>query len=374
MKSPRTCAWLVLALIASAFAGACDEQPQPGEPLRTLAIIGEPGSTPGAFTIPRAIATDGKLLWIVDKSDRIQKFDPDTGKCLAWWHVPECKTGKPTGLTIAPAPPGVPGVAAGDPVLYVAHTHNHQILIYPLDERQGITQAAVEGAPGSEFTTPSMLESHPPILAQWGSFGTGPGQFVYPTDVAVLTGDDGRGVERFYVSEYGNEGDRVSVFDPTFKFLFSFGTYGPSAAADNVQFDRPQSVEIDPATRELIVADARNHRIGRFTLEGKLIAWIGSPETAGAAPGQWRYPWSALPLGDGTALVTEFGNNRVTRVDLSGGVCLGTFGRAGREKGELAQPWAIAIMGDRTFVLDTSNHRVQMIATPPPQQRTRSAQ
>jgi len=108
---------------------------------------------------------------------------------------------------------------------------------------------------------------------------------------------------------------------------------GADASAEHVQMERPQVIEIDEKNRELVITDTRNHRIGRFTLDGKLIAWLAHQKHQDR---QVSVPMDALADGDGTALVVEFGNNRLNRVDLATGKSLGTIGRAGREPGEFA--------------------------------------
>ena len=39
-------------------------------------------------------------------------------------------------------------------------------------------------------------------LGEWGSYGIGPGEFIYPTDIAFRVDDSGA-IDRIYVSEYG---------------------------------------------------------------------------------------------------------------------------------------------------------------------------
>src|SRR6185436_9431575 len=101
-----------------------------------------------------------------------------------------------------------------------------------------------------------------------------------------------------------------------FHFKFSIGHYGSGSSPDDVQFNRPQSLALDLKRQELIVTDACNHRLGRFTLDGKLIAWISSPAQVGALPGQFSYPYGLALLDDGSALIAEFGGNRVQHIDL----------------------------------------------------------
>jgi len=63
-------------------------------------------------------------------------------------------------------------------------------------------------------------------------------------------------------------------------------------------------------------------------------------------------------------MVSEFGGGRVQRIDVKTGESLGSWGRAGRGEGELAEPWALAVLGGRTFVVDSANNRLVGFATP----------
>lgn len=337
--------------------GCGGSPPEPGQPIKADATLGGLGDTPGRFAIPRAIdaSADGKSLWVIDRSARIQKIDAKTGRCLSLWKMPEWALGKPVGFCVAPGPD-----ASGnwcDELLYVADTHYHRVMIF---------KPPPTPAPGADLNPDAKAE----LVARFGEYGQGPGQFILPTDIAVLLGPDGKSVERIYVGEYGGH-DRISVFDGSYKFLFSFGEWGLSTATKalddtRVVFARPQSLLIEnvDGRPELIVTDSANHRIGRLTLDGKLIGWIGSPATMGDAPGAFRYPYGLASLGDGTVMVSEFGNNRVQRIRLSTGASLGCWGRAGRHEGELAEPWAVAVLGNETFVVDTGNNRILAFPTP----------
>ncbi len=204
------------------------------------------------------------------------------------------------------------------------------------------------------------------LIGRFGEFGTGPGQLTYPTDVAVVSSADGRGIERLYVSEYGGN-DRISIYEPVgafdaarpeFAFVSSFGRFGSGDSGEPVEFNRPQAIEWDSAAGELIVADACNHRIGRFRGDGALIGWIGGPERAGEGAGQMRYPYGLEVLSDRTVLASEFGNGRVQRFDLESGRSVGIYGRPGRGEGELTNPWAVTVVGRTAWVLDSGNNRV----------------
>jgi DNA-binding beta-propeller fold protein YncE len=325
---------LLLGLAAvAALAGCGDgEASASGEsaerPLAVKSVFGEVGLSPGQFTYPRVIENDGKSLYVIDKAAHVQRLDPATGLATAMWTMPDSVLGKPCGATWGP-----------DGLLYVADTHYFRVMVY---------------------RPPAGLGQDAELVSKWGEYGNGPGQFVYVTDVGILTGPDG-GIERIYVSEYGGN-DRVSVFDKDRKFLFSFGQQGSGAQAEPVEFNRPQSIGVDKERKRLVITDAVNHRIGVFTLDGKLIRWIGSPEHAGRGRDEFAYPYGLALLPDGSALVTEFGNHRVHHVDVETGATLGLYGTPGRGPGELTNPWGVTVMGKTVYVLDSGNARVQSFA------------
>lgn len=326
---------LALASVAVALAlmGCGGESGTgPGRPLEVVATIGSVGLWPGQFATPRAIDTDGSVLWVIDKAARVQKLDATTGEPLVEWKTPRHENGMPVGVTCT--------TLGGRRVVLVADTHESRVLVYGPDEDP---------------------KSVAPIVAEFGSYGTGPGQFIYPTDVAVV--EDPAFGTRIYVSEYGGD-DRVSVFNERFEFQFAFGRFGTGDHPTEIEFNRPQSMVFDEVNRELIVVDACNHRIGRFSLEGALISWIGSPENAGAELGQFKYPYSVALLDDGTALVVEYENGRVQRIDMKTGRGIETYGRPGRGVGELVTPWSIVLIDRAAYVLDTGNNRVQVFRSP----------
>jgi len=313
----------------------CERAPTGPAPLNVNLVISEPGTSPGQLVYPRVLDFDSTgRLWAIDKTARVQAFDPASGEQRSMWTMPRYQLGKPTGMTFAPD-------RLGEEVLYVADTHYHRVMVYhPPDPHQA---GEIDGA--------ELLET------EFGQYGFEDGQFVYPTDIAVLTGESGL-AERIYVSEYGGN-DRITVWSPDHEFLFAIGSPGDSP--DRVEFARPQSIAIDAERRELIVTDSSNHRVGRLTLDGELIAWHGS---FGEELGQFKYPYGLELLGDGTALICEFGNHRVQRIDLQSGESLGVYGEPGRREGQLKNPWAVATLGSSTFVLDSGNNRIMRIRTP----------
>ncbi|MBN1345287.1 MAG: hypothetical protein JXQ73_21520 [Phycisphaerae bacterium] len=274
-----------------------------------LGHFGETGLGEGEFSYPRAIAINPEgLVYVVDKSGRIQRFAPD-GTWQLQWSMPEFRNGKPTGLTVD---------TKGR--VFVADTHYYRVMVFDRDGKK---------------------------LGDFGSQGRGDGQFELPTDVAI----DREGF--VYVSEYGGN-DRISKYTPDWKFVASFG--GPDSGP--AALSRPSGLLFDE-NDDLWVADACNHRICRFDRSGKLLSTFGS---LGDKAGQLSYPYDIDLLSDGTLLVCEYGNNRLQRFDRSGR-SLGTWGTAGRKLGQLAYPWGVAVGQDRkVYVVDSGNSRIQIVA------------
>jgi len=300
-------AFAILAACAPALTG-CDDISSPNNAPKVLAAFGQTGRGQGEFIYPRAIdiTSDGSLF-VVDKTGRVQRFNPE-GKFLDVINMPLIKTGKPTGLSIAP-----------NGNLYVADTHYHRVVVFSPDGQ---------------------------MIDEFGKFGQENGCFIYPTDVAFS--QDGR----IFVSEYGGN-DRISVFTEQGDFLYCFGTPGSGEG----QLARPAALCVDQSQKHLYVADACNHRIAIYDFDGNLLGYIGS---VGRAPGQLRYPYDLALLPDGTLVVCEYGNNRLQlfgpdRRSLA--VC----GRAGRQSGQLAYPWGVAVdVRRRAFIVDAGNNRIQV--------------
>ena len=267
----------------------------------------ETGTGPGYTVYPRAITydTNSDTFYLVDRTAHVQRLDHD-GKSIANWYMPEQKTGKPVGLSVGP-----------DGNVYVPDTHYQRILVYD----------------------PTGKE-----IRRWGSAGMGPGQFVYPTDIAFSDG-------KIFVSEYGDN-DRIQVFDGEGKFLYQFGKFGDGPG----EFRRPQSMVITGDT--VYITDSCNHRIVVFKTDGTYVRTFGH---VGTGPGEFRFPYGLDMDPKGRLVVTEFGNCRVQLIDPATGNSLGIWGSAGRELGEMAYPWAATVdKRGRVVAVDAGNNRLQV--------------
>ena len=131
-------------------------------------------------------------------------------------------------------------------------------------------------------------------LRQFGSSGTGDGQFSFPTGVAV----DSTG--KVYVSD--GSANNIQVFNSDGTFFKKFGSEGTG----NGQFDFPNDIEIG-ADGRIYVADTSNHRIQMFDNNLNHLATFThvTPGTAFVGP-------RGIAIGANNNLyITEPSSNRV---------------------------------------------------------------
>ena len=191
------------------------------------------------------------------------------------------------------------------------------------------------------------------FLGQWGSYGSGPGQFGAVDglavdargDVYVLDSTHAR-VERFTASgrllgEWGRPGRALGEFD--------FGPgYGP---------DKPPGGGIAVGGGYVYVSDSAANRIVRFDLDGSHPLLWGRP---GSAPGEFSSP-RGLAVAGGVVYVADEGNHRIQALSLSGRPLYaeGTFGK---EPGEFVNPFGVAVHGARVYAVDDNNNRIVVLS------------
>jgi DNA-binding beta-propeller fold protein YncE len=135
--------------------------------------------------------------------------------------------------------------------LYVCDTDLDQVLVYDADPPYRFIRAI--GTSGKKHTL------------------TDPGNFSYPTNVAVDS--DGN----VYVSDTFN--DRVEIFDADGNFVRTFGKAGDGPG----YFARPKGIAVD-SDGHVWVADSVTDRVQVYTLEGHPLLWMGGH---GLLPGQF---------------------------------------------------------------------------------------
>lgn len=295
---------VAIFIVPMACQGEADDGALP--PVPVVSKTGLSGRTAGRFDVPRGIASDGRGgVYIVDKSARVQHLNTNSEVDL-WWTMPDFDNGKPTGISVLPG-----GIIA------VADTHEYRITVF--DEAGQ-------------------------MMRTFGTYGTDPGQFIYPTDIVVDA------TAQWYVSEYGGN-DRIQVFDGAGEPLRVLG--GPGSGPG--EFRRPQSMDFSADGLVLWVADSCNHRVqGINPMTGEQVAELGT--------GWLRYPYGIATLPDESIVVTEFGGHRLSRWSPTG-EHLGAWGGWGRGLGQLRMPWGITYdqSTDEIHLLDTGNARILRI-------------
>lgn len=191
---------------------------------------------------------------------------------------------------------------------------------------------------GFVCTAPATVEAQPPpsFLTQWGSYGSGDGQFSNPEGVAT----DAAG--NVYVADSFNH--RIQKFTGNGVFLTKWGSNG----SDNGQFIRPFGVATD-AAGNVYVVDYGNNRIQKFTGTGTyLTQWQGNGNEG------FYGPLFLATDAAGNVFVNDQGNRRI--VKFTGG---GTYITQWPCVDSLGNPFnanGIAIDANgNAYVADTSN-------------------
>jgi sugar lactone lactonase YvrE len=180
-------------------------------------------------------------------------------------------------------------------------------------------------------------------LAQFGLQGSGNGQFESPTDIAVDSSSN------VYVADSGNQ--RIQKFDSTGNYLTQWGLQGTNAG----QFSSPSGLFIDTSDK-IYVADTGNNRIQEFNASGSFIAQFGSQ---GSGNGQFDTPMDLAVDTAGNIYVADTNNSRIQKFDNSGNY-LTKWGSVGSSTGLFQNPKGIATdLSGNVYVADTGNNRIQ---------------
>ncbi len=182
------------------------------------------------------------------------------------------------------------------------------------------------------------------FLGQFGAYGRGDGQFVWPRSIVL----DEQGM--VYASD--DFLNRISIFEPDGTFQGSWGEAGDGKG----QFNGASGLAFDSEGNVLVV-DAMNHRVQRFTKEGGYLGGFGRH---GADDGELNMPWGMCVDDAGNVYVADWKNDRVQKFDPDGNFLL-KFEASSTGVGDLHGPTDVAVdsEGD-VYVTDWGNHRLQV--------------
>jgi len=149
-----------------------------------------------------------------------------------------------------------------------------------------------------------VFDKNGKFLFKFGQKGSADGQFLVPYGIDV----DSAG--NIWVADRGNH--RIQNFDSFGNFILKFGNDVKKSSSELGKFDNPRHVEVDKALNYVYVADSKNNRIQQFDLNGNFIKVIGEH---GSDPGQFDLPTTIETDSEGNFFVNERGNERIQKFD-----------------------------------------------------------
>jgi tripartite motif-containing protein 71 len=236
---------------------------------------GVQGIGKGEFIFPQVIGTDqSNNLYVLDNTGRVQKFDSN-GAFMK------------TIITQGPPRP-VDGALDSIGNIYVLSN-----IVY--------------GNPDNINGTISKFDSNGTFIKEWGSQGTGQGQFNQPLEVEVSSSGN------VYVADSWNH--RIQKFDSNGIFIKEWGTGGTGKG----EFNIIHGLALDSLSN-VYVADTKytfpgNDRIQKFDSNGTFIKEWGA---SGEGNGEFHHPMAITVDSLGNNYVADTLNHRIQKFDSNG--------------------------------------------------------
>ena len=164
---------------------------------------------------------------------------------------------------------------------------------------------------------------------------------------------------RIYVPDTGN--NRIQILGADGDYLATFGSYGTGP----YQFLCPTAVAINPGTGDIHVADHCNHRVQVFTKDRVYKATLGVLGEPGSDNAHFNALWGVAVDASGAVYVADTMNGRVQKCILHGtSYTCSTFAGSTGEWGDfgyLSCPRSVAVDGlGKVYVADDCSNRVQV--------------
>ncbi|MEJ0021442.1 MAG: 6-bladed beta-propeller [Candidatus Doudnabacteria bacterium] len=279
-----------------------NNSPGAGQPVFDSNIGRDVFSLGGNLNSPVIIANDSSdNMYVLDRwNNRIEKFDPNHNFLFAFgWGVQDGTTPElQTCTTLTGCYAGLLGSGDGEFNFPQGIAVDYLNNIYVADSGNNRIQ---------------KFDSAGNYITQWGSEGSGPGQFEMPDQTYQGIATDSSG--NVYVADSGN--NRIQKFDSSGNFQSEWGTFG---TADN-EFNFPQGIAVDHLNN-IYVADYFNHRIQKFDSAGNFLGKWGSN---GSGDSEFGGPTGINADSSNDIYVTDYFNDRVQKFNPAGGFLL-TFG------------------------------------------------
>ncbi len=196
----------------------------------------------------------------------------------------------------------------------------------------------------------SMCTVDEEFLGEFGTGGTGPGEFWWPSALAFDSHD------RLYLADEAL--NRVTVFSTDGEV---HGIWGESGSGMG-QLDHPSGMVVD-SDDNLLITDSGNNRVQKFTTDGKFLQSWG---TLGDSCGCFNTPWGLALDDEGNVYVSDWGNDRIQKLTPDG-IVIEQFPRAGDaqpEEERISRPAGLSVDGEgRIYVADWGNERVRVLSS-----------
>ena len=299
----------------------------------TGSVVNHPLNT--GFNSPYGVDVANGKLYVVDSyNQRVQVYGSLSGTPT---YLDTIGSGSPVTDNTGFDEPA--GVAVANGKLYVLDTLNHRVQIY----------TNLSG-------TPTYLDTIGTGSSVRHPANTG---FNSPYGVTVANG-------KLYVADYDNH--RVQIYtnlSGTPTYLNTIGTGSRVNHPANTGFNNPYGVTV--ADSKLYVADYDNHRVQVYTnLLSGMPTYENTIGTGSAVTDDTGFsgPYG-VTVANGKLYVADSGNHRVQiYTNLSGTPTylntIGTTGMIQTNNTGFNQPYEVAVDGDKLYVVDSLNNRIQV--------------